>query len=152
MKFMTVKKKVHDIPKGQFTSILWERPAKVHKGCKDTIVKRVRATARIGINYENMASTQVKRSNGKFASGLAWGEWEDYPYFIKHTPKDGDLTHYLRAYLGKGSNVTTEWFLNGRKVPREVIEPMVLTSELKNEPITEEKPIILKTSDILAID
>lgn len=152
MKYATIKNKVRNIPKGQFCSILWERPAKVHKGCNDIITKRVRATARVGINYENMASTQEKRKDGRSKCGLAWGEWDEYPYFIKYTPKDADKTFYLRAYLGKGANMSTEWFLNGMKVPKAVIEPMVLASELKENPITEEKPIVLKVQDILAID
>lgn len=151
MKFATVKNKVHDIPKGAFTSVLWEREAKTKAGCFDIIKKRVRATVRVGINYENMATTQKKRADGKFNKGLKWGTWDEYPYFITHTPKNGDETKYLRAYIGKGSNMTTEWYLNGRKVDVEVVRPMLLASELKAEEITEEKPIVVKVNDILSI-
>ena len=128
MKFATVKNKVHDIPKGAFTSVLWEREAKTKAGCFDIIKKRVRATVRVGIKT-----------------------WDEYPYFITHTPKNGDETKYLRAYIGKGSNMTTEWYLNGRKVDVEVVRPMLLASELKAEEITEEKPIVVKVNDILSI-
>ena len=75
----------------------------------------------------------------------------EYPYFIKHTPKNSVETTYLRAYLGKGSHMETEWYLNGRKVDKAIIAPMVLSSELNNDPVMDEKPIVLKVNDILAI-
>ena len=45
----------------------------------------------------------------------------------------------------------TEWYLNGRKVDKAIIAPMVLSSELNNDPVMDEKPIVLKVNDILAI-
>ena len=47
--------------------------------------------------------------------------------------------------------MTTEWYLNGRKVDVEVVRPMLLASELKAEEIDEEKPIVVKVNDILSI-
>lgn len=152
MKYMTIKRKVKDIPKGAFTSVLWERQAKTKKSCTDIIKKRVRATVRIGVDYENLAVTKEYRtSTGKQSQGLMWGEWDVFPYFIKHTPKNGTETKYIRMYLGKGSNMNTEWYLNGRKVDKETIKPFILASELKDETIDNEKPVCVKVEDVLSI-
>lgn len=154
MNLSTCRNRVYNIPKGSYTSVLWEREARVKKGCNDIIKKRVRATVRLGIDYENLASVKRSRATGVMSSvpsGLAWGKWNEFPYFIKHTPKNGSVTDYLRMYLGKGSNITTEWYLNGRKVDKAIIAPMVLASELKDEEITTESPITVKVADILAI-
>lgn len=154
MKATLVRSKVHSIRKGTFTSVLWERDAKVKKGCHDVVKKRVRATVRLGVNYENLSSVKHSRVSGTMPSapsGLSWGKWSEFPYFIEHTPKGGVKTNYLRAYIGKGSNMHTEWFLNGHKVSKEVISPMALSSELKDDPIVDEKPIVLKFDDILSI-
>ncbi len=154
MKYMTVKNKVKDTRRGAFSSLLWEREVKTKKGCADCIKKRVRATVRFGIDYDHMKAVQEGRKDGILPSkntGLPWGHWDEYPYFIEHTPK-GAITpvHYLRAYIGTGANLTTTYYLNGREVDKKVIEPMVLKSELKDE-LVGEKPITVKVSDILAI-
>lgn len=155
MTINTLRNHVMGIKKGAYTSILWERDAKTKKGCGDVIKKRVRATVRVGINYENLSTVKNSRKMGTMpsvSSGLTWGKWSEYPYFIKHTPKNSVAENtYLRAYLGKGSNMQVEWYLNGRKVSKEVIAPMVLSSELKNDEITDEKPIVLNIKDVLAI-
>lgn len=154
MKLSTLRNRVYGIQKGAYTSILWERDAKTKKGCMDCVKKRVRATVRLGVNYENLSTVKTARATGSMptvSSGLAWGKWSEYPYFIKHTPKNSVETTYLRAYLGKGSNMQTEWYLNGRKVDKSIIAPMVLSSELNNDPVLDEKPIVLKVNDILAI-
>lgn len=154
MKLVTLKSHVHNVKKGTYTSILWERDAKTKKGCTDCVKKRVRATVRLGMNYENLSIVKAGRATGKMptvSAGLTWGTWSEYPYFIKHTPKNSVETTYLRAYLGKGSNMQTEWYLNGRKVDKSAIAHLVLASELKETPIIDSTPITLKINDILAI-
>lgn len=154
MKFMTLRNKVHKIKNGAYTSVLWEREARVKKGCMDVVKKRTRATVRIGLDYENLSVVKNSRKNGTMAATpapLAWGSWDEFPYFIEHTNKSGQKIKYLRMYLGKGANTTTEWFLNGHKVSKEVVRPMLLASELKEEPIECEKPIVVKVNDILSI-
>lgn len=153
MKYELLKNKVHNVHKGAFTSVLWERDAKTKKSCQDIIKKRVRATVRVGVDYENLSHIKQSRIDGSkpaTSNGLTWGEWKEFPYFIEHTPKNGIKTKYLRAYLGKNAQVTTEWFMNGRKVTKDDISQLVLASELKDEPITEEKPIVVKVDDILS--
>lgn len=154
MKFMTLKNKVHKIQKGAYTSVLWEREAKVKKGCMDVVRKRTRATVRLGLDYENLSVVKEGRQKGTMnatPSPLAWGQWDEFPYFIRHKNKSGTETKYLRMYLGKGANITTEWFLNGHKVSKDVVRPLLLASELKDEAIECEKPVVVKVSDILSI-
>lgn len=148
MKFMTLNSKMKKVRKGAYTSLLWERPAKTKKSCTDIIVKRTRATVRLGINYDNMASTKEKRKLGEapqVSAGLPWGEWLKYPYFIKHKDKT-----YLRAYSGKNANITTEWYMNGRKVNKADVAQYLLKSELQ-ESSEENKVFCLNIDDILSI-
>lgn len=109
--------------KGAFTSLLWERPLPVRKAFADNIVtKRTSAVVRFGIEYDNMGSVQEKRANGELPAtndGLKWGEWSLYPYFIKHKGKN-----YLRCTEAQNSPIHTEYFLNGKKVRREAVEPI----------------------------
>lgn len=150
MKFELVKNKVSSVRKGAFSSLLWERPVKTKKGCMDTITKRVRATVRFGIDYENMQSTKDIRATGKEAAGLQWGTWKQFPYFIEHTPKTSTIKqNYLRAYIGQGANIKTEYFLNGRKVDKSVIAPMCLASEIKEQ--ESNRTITINIDNILAI-
>lgn len=61
MKLSTLRNRVYGIQKGAYTSILWERDAKVKKGCMDCVKKRVRATVRLGVNYENLSTVKNAR-------------------------------------------------------------------------------------------
>lgn len=152
MKLQIASKKVHDVRKGSYVSILWERDAKVKKNCSAIIKKRTKAVVRVGINYENMAVTKEKRQAGIEAKGLQWGVWNDYPYFIKHTPKGSSAcVDYLRAYMGNQSQVETEWFMDGRKVDKSQISDWLLASEKKNDEIQAGNPITIKVNDILSI-
>lgn len=136
--------------RGAFRSILWERPLKTRKNVKDVIVKRTYGTSlRFGVCYDNMSSTQKGREDGTLPSenhglrGLTW----IVPNLTLRSLKTGDTL--VRVSLARNSTFNTEYFLNGRKVTKEEIEPLVLRSELGRHEMPE--VFNLKTENILAI-
>lgn len=136
--------------RGAFRSILWERPLKTRKNVKDVIVKRTYGTSlRFGVEYDKMASTQKGREDGALPAenqglrGLAW----IVPNLTLRSLKTGDTL--VRVSLARNSTFSTEYFLNGRKVTKEEIEPLVLRSELGRHEMPE--VFNLKTKNILAI-
>ena len=136
--------------RGAYRAVLWERPLKTRKDVKDIIVKRTYGTAlRFGVCYDNMASTQKGREDGTLPSenqglrGLIW----IVPNLTLRSLKTGDTL--VRVSLARNSTFSTEYFLNGRKVTKEEIEPLVLRSELGRHEMPE--VFNLKTENILAI-
>lgn len=136
--------------RGAYRAVLWERPLKTRKNVKDVIVKRTYGTAlRFGVCYDNMASTQKGREDGTLPSenqglrGLTW----IVPNLTLRSLKTGDTL--VRVSLARNSTFNTEYFLNGRKVTKEEIEPLVLRSELGRHEMPE--VFNLKTENILAI-
>ena len=87
MRFETLKRIVLAKPNGTYSHIIWEKTLPVRKTFPGiTVVKRTSGTVRTGINYDNMASVQLKRMSGELPtqnSGLLWGEWLTYPHFIQ---------------------------------------------------------------------
>ena len=143
MNFETLKKVVLSGTKGAFRSIVWEREMKTKKAYADyNIVKRSTAVVRFGVEYDNIKAVQEKRSTGELPAqnaGLQWGEWLLYPYFIKHkgniylrcaTSKVKRWRHnaYFICYTGR---IKSEYFLNGRKIDKAIIENMCLASEFR---------------------
>ena len=132
MTFENLKKVVLSGAKGSFRSVLWERPMKTKKAFSNCVItKRTSAVVRFGVDYNNIKAVQEKRSNGELPNvnaGLPWGQWKMFPYFIEHK---GNM--YLRCAISPKNKMQTEYFLNGRKVEKSVIEGMVLASELKGK-------------------
>lgn len=128
MLYSSLKNKLLKIQKGQFHSILWERPCKIKKAFNgNVIMKRSSAVVRFGVEYDNIQAVQEKRTNGELPAqnaGLQWGEWLMYPYFIKHKNQI-----YLRCSTVPNTKVKSEYYLNGVKVPFEQVENMLLASE-----------------------
>lgn len=132
MTFENLKKVVLSGAKGSFRSVLWEKPMKTKKAFSNCVItKRTSAVVRFGVDYNNIKAVQEKRSKGELPSvnaGLPWGQWKMFPYFIEHK---GNM--YLRCVISPKNKMQTEYFLNGRKVEKSVIEGMVLASELKGK-------------------
>jgi len=136
--------------RGAFRAVCWERPLKTRKNVKDIVVKRTYGTGlRFGVCYDNMASTQKAREDGTLPTenqglrGLAW----IVPNLTLRSLKTGDTL--VRVSLAQNSAFNTEYFLNGRKVTKEEIEPLVLRSELGRHEMPE--VFNLKTENIIAI-
>lgn len=125
--------------KGANLRAVWERPMKVLKSAGEvTITKMTSAVVRGGIDYDNIKSVQEGRENGEKPeenAGLPWGEWVAFPFHIAHKGND-----YLRLYPASGIQFTPKvvYFMNGKLVDKDIVEPLCLASEFKvNENIPE---------------
>lgn len=132
---MTYEKVVNRIKekRGAYRAVVWERPLKTRKDVRDVVVKRTYGTGlRFGVCYDNMASTQKGRSDGTLPpenQGLRGREWL-IPQLTLRSLKTGNTL--VRLSLAQSSTFNTEYFLNGRKVEKAEIEPLVLKSEIKS--------------------
>ena len=136
--------------RGAFRAVCWERPLKTRKNVKDIVVKRTYGTGlRFGVCYDNMASTQKAREDGTLPAenqGLKGREWI-IPNLTLRSLRTGNTL--VRLSLAQNSTFNTEYFLNGRKVEKAEIEPLVLKSEVASH----EMPNVfdLATDHIIAI-
>lgn len=132
--------------KGQFSRAVWGRFCKVRVGSPE--IKKVTVmVARAGVQYDNLKSVQEKRENGELPAenaGLPWGEWEQYPYLIKHKGQ-----RYVRLYPVPNTSCKVEYFINGKAVSYDSIVKYLLASELKKE----QSPdcIVVKLCDIIEL-
>ena len=130
MNYQNLKKIILAMSKGSFHSIVWERTMKTKKAFSgQTITKRSFAVVRFGVEYDHMKAVQMKRESGELPAqnaGLKWGQWEMFPYFIKH---NGCI--YVRCNPSHNNPITTEYYLNGIKVDKAQIENMCLASEFR---------------------
>lgn len=128
MNFAVLKKVVTSATKGSFHSMLWERPMKTKKMYSNhVIIKRSYGVVRFGVEYDNMKAVQAKRESGELPAvnqGLRWGTWALYPYFVQHNEK-----MYLRCATSQHNRIQSEYFLDGVKVDKSVVEKMCLASE-----------------------
>lgn len=136
--------------RGAFRAVCWERPLKTRKNVKDIVVKRTYGTGlRFGVCYDHMASTQKAREDGTLPAenqGLRGREWI-IPNLTLRSLRTGNTL--VRLSLAQNSTFNTEYFLNGRKVEKAEIEPLVLKSEVASH----EMPNVfdLATDHIIAI-
>lgn len=153
MKVKMVLDKIDATQHGAMRSMVWERPLKTKKSAGNNyVVKRTHASGiRFGISYDNMASTKEGRENGTKPianAGLIGRTWIR-PNVLLKSEKSGNTL--VRCSMGKSSTFDTEYFLNGRKVDKEVIAPFVLKSEITSHG---ERPEVMdvNTDYIIAID
>lgn len=117
---------------GQFVSVSTEKRLKLKKAIAAEypglrIVKKSFFVARTGIDYDNIAQVQEKRASGEKPAenqGLAWGEWETFPYTIQHKGK-----RYYRFSFAPNTKRETQYLLNGVIVPKDDIKRFCLASE-----------------------
>jgi len=134
--------------KGSFHSVMYEKALPVRKGVDAFIVKRTELSVRFGVEYDNVKAVQVKRVDGTLPSvnaGLPWGAWKHYGYFIENKGKV-----YARMYTVPNTKPKTKYFLNGREVAKETIEPMCLKSAFSSH--SEIDCFTIDVENILAIE
>ena len=112
-------------------TIIYQRAAKTRKAFSDNIItKQSEGLVRFGVEYDNIKNVKEKRINGELPStnnGLLWGTWKKYPYIIKHKNNI-----YLRCTVIPNQHFKTAYKLNGVTIEKEVLEPMLLKSELNS--------------------
>lgn len=134
--------------KGQFSRVVYVRDCKTKKNSPN-IKKMTISTVRAGINYESLSSVQMKRETGELPEenqGLPWGEWEIFPYIIKHNDK-----RYLRLYTSGDVNSTVQFFKDDEEVSREDVEPYLLSSEKRVSDFSEVSCFTIKLDDLVEI-
>ncbi len=112
--------------KGQFGSVVINKPLKNRAGVKHDVRKITKMVIRAGINYDNLTVVKEKRESGKLPpvnAGLPFGSWVAYPYLIHHKGN-----HYIRLYPASSK---TEYLLDGKPTDIESIKHLVLASEVK---------------------
>ena len=118
--------------KGTFAHIETSRPCKVKKGSPTIIKHTVIANARIGAKYDALKSVQASKGVNTteearaLNTGLKGFTWVNYPHILKSN-KTGKL--YARIETNKNTKFHTTYTIDGKEVPRETIEPMLLASE-----------------------
>ena len=139
MEFYKLNRILNRTPKGAFKSMVWEQQLKTKKQYADNIVtKRTTGSAlRFGVAYDNRKAVKEGRENGTKPAenaGLIGRHW-----LVENLISQSDRTGktLLRVSLANNSKMETEYFLNGRKVNKEDIEPMCYASETKAHEHTE---------------
>ena len=117
--------------KGQIATLLTCRDAKMRKG-RPAIQKESRFQCRIGVNYDNIETVQIKREVGILPeenAGLPWGEWLVFPYVIGHKGN-----HYFRCtVLNNGYIPRTRWLRDGVEITKEEAQVDCLASEFSEK-------------------
>jgi hypothetical protein len=120
-------------PSGGFISAVWQRDCKVRKGIVSRVEKRVAAhSLTFGVAYDNRAVVQSGRENGTLPAenaGLKGFEWIEYPRFLRAV-KSGKL--YARLNVTKKTRFASTYWLDGKRVTKASVEPMLLASEISS--------------------
>jgi hypothetical protein len=137
MKYETFMSRLGTKKNGAFFSCTWERPMKTKKGVNSLITKEVTSTVRKGIDRRNLAKFRLGHETYK-EGPLPWGSWKEGQegLILQHITKDGELKNYVRLYTTT-NKPKVKFFINGREVPKECIEKLVLKSELNTSDISD---------------
>lgn len=116
--------------KGHIATIETRKPVKMKKN-QPAFFKASKFQARVGVNYENLASTKEGREDGTLPeenAGLPWGKWVAFPYLIEHNGK-----HYVRVTAFDGNKYPATFTdVNGNVVDKETVKAGALASEFKS--------------------
>ena len=116
-------------PRGSIATIKTKRELKVRKGSPQ-FYKTSTIQVKIGCDYANLTQRKENVINGLAPTEvqpLAYGEWDIFPYTIKH--KDNI---YLRCSVFNSANGAGEVIYtnaNNEIVSKEIVEPYLLASE-----------------------
>lgn len=137
-------------PKGQFLSVIIKRKLKLRAGIIDNLAeKETILNVRAGVEYDNINVVKEKRDEGilpEINQGLPWGVWEKYPFTIKHNKQ-----RYVRLSLNPAAKIESSFFLNNKKVEKEIIAPFVLKSEIESKENSVEV-ITVKEDNIVCVN
>ena len=114
---------------GQFVSVVSVKRMRTKKNVTSEVVKQSEFTCRAGVEYDNMAKTDIRRESGEAPAqnaGLPWGEWEEYPYSIRHKGK-----RYLRFSEAAGTKTKSRDFLDGKEVSADDVRDLCYASEFR---------------------
>jgi hypothetical protein len=117
--------------KGTIVTVTAQKSVKVKKG-RAPITKLSVFQARLGINYDNMASVKEKRDNGILPEqnqGLPWGNWKVYPYIIEHNGKE-----YIRfSKVNSSMKNESHYYRDGIEISKDEMKMDSLASEYNSK-------------------
>lgn len=148
-------KALDSIPAGRLIQITWRRPLKTLKAHSNEMIEKiVRGTVRVGVDYENMASTKEGRATGDLPSkneGLPWGEWHAFPRYIKNTKKGStEEVVYARLTLMPGTEMESSYSRNGFPATLEEVKGFCQASEFR-KPDEEITVLTLNVDSIIRV-
>ena len=132
MEFDRLAKRVMHMTAGAFTAMTWQKELSVRAAFKDTIkvTKVTKGVVRFGVDYENIKATKEKRESGILPAentGLPWGTWNIFPYFIKHNEKN-----YVRCTVSHNNPMHSVYYINGRVASKTECEQYCTKSAFGN--------------------
>jgi hypothetical protein len=116
--------------KGMIATIHGRRPLKLLSKFRNVQIEAYKTSifqARIGINYESLLTTRLKREDGIEAQPLMGKHFIIHPYILK-SDKTGKL--YVRLYSIKNNfNRKNEFYVNGVKLEEKQLKDYCLAEE-----------------------
>lgn len=112
---------------GAFQRVEWDSEVKGAAAHKDRVLtKRVAATVRTGIKFENLAVNADRRDEiGK----LPFGRWKSYPNVIEN---DEGTRDYARLYV-VDNTVRSAYFVDGKEVTKDEFDQYLTPSARKSK-------------------
>jgi len=141
--------------KGNFISATFrseKKPSAMHKGT--LLEKRISGVFRAGISFENLSSVKEGIENGERneVGSLPFGEWEKYPYLIKHTNKEGVFNRYVRLYPTPNCVLKVQYLVNGVESTKENFNSFLTPSDrAKAESGERPECITIKESNLISL-
>jgi hypothetical protein len=136
--------------KGQFISATFrseKKPAAIHKGT--ILEKRIEGVFRAGIDFGNLGSVKdgIEKGERGEVQSLPFGEWEKFPYLIKHKE-----TQYVRLYPTKNCVLKVQYLVNGVESTKENFLSFLTPSD-KAKAENGERPecITVKVSNLIKL-
>ena len=135
---------------GTFIAAVWQRDCKTRKGVTATVEKRVAChSLTFAVAYDNRATVIEGRANGELPAenaGLKGFVWEVFPRILR-AEKTGKL--YARLNVTSTSRFSTVFLLNGERVDKATVAPLLLASETASG----ERPTVLNVGidNLLAV-
>lgn len=141
--------------KGNFISATFRSEKKASAKHKGTLLeKRISGVFRAGISFENLSSVKEGIENGERGEvqSLPFGEWEKYPYLIKHTNKEGISNRYIRLYPTPNCVLNVLYLVNGVESTKEQFLSFLTPSD-RAKAENGEKPecITIKETNLISL-
>lgn len=140
--------------KGRFVKAAWRsepKPAAKFKGV--LLEKNTVGVVQAGVEFQNLSAVKEAIASGERGEvqSLPWGEWEVYPYIIKHKDEQ-----YIRLYPSNGTNhkMNATYFVDGKEVDKNEFATYLTPSEAKKLLEPEENELLcftVKANNIMGL-
>ena len=138
MNLKQARQAIRETPKGAYVTLEWTRPVKTRKAFNLVpLVKDVRMTGRIGVDYDHQGGVIAGRENGELPpinAGLAGSqEWAEFPFLIFNPKTQGYSLRLATIHGVSIETARTQFRIASQVVAYEDVEPLMLASEKRHE-------------------